>query len=376
MKLLALSFVFVLFSFNSAFCDNSFSSSSGTSQTRWAGMRSPSTLQGSEKQLYASMITRSARSAYAVLENTMYGQTIAGLSRENADMPIERNSRAYKAKAARLFFQMKGALAESEVVRLALLSRNRGPISLSDGTSESKGHTFSGATGGSASSTNSRSSSYTSTTCEENLKWKGWQMNCQTGMGNGAIDGIKYEFDGTPWQATKIEGIQGPVRWSYQSGVIIVEHRAKGTVITFDIRDDAIRVVSADNLVTFKRDAAAGNLLDTTSQNMTRKYVDLWWQEFSDLSNHIGNIRDSEWEPFWAAGNHVLLEIASYVDLIATRPDLAKKHLDAAAELTPAQQVERLNGDFKSEWDKRMIIEKNGKLTKYNFNIFFENNRK
>lgn len=323
--------------------DVNISNTSSESTTVWKGLLKLEALSKEDRQLAFSHVFLTQRTQSAILESSLFSMAVARAYKEPSFLPRKSDLMAHIGQGAQLYFADMFNSVQKEVAMLALLSANRGPIGLSHG--RSAGMTIGGQTMGNSITTSE-------TTCEDNLKWKGYQFNCQTGMGTGSVAGITYEF--INWVPIKAEGVAGSTRWRYQGGNYTVTHIAKGTEVTYAINNTGVSVVAADGLVTFKRDGMSGNAQDSTSQNMTRSYADLAWRRFI-TSSYVGEFRAGEWSPLWGMSDLAPRQMQSFVSSLGNEPQWAKNELEKVSDLTPEAQSAAVAGsgysDFNRGWD-------------------------
>lgn len=336
-KVLSSCIIILLAMSANAWASSSVGTSESTSRTEWRGLLDYNKISTSAwKEIEGNNVR---------LNITYYGaeEDIAFYVNKWALVPPKRSE--YVALLSRNLHVMSEQTlfsAYAQVRDIYLRSPNKQAVALNE--SASKGTTSSITAGATISSSSSSSVNYAFTTCDENMKYKGFSINCQTGFGNGADkSGVSYEF--INWKAIKAEGVRGPVRWRYQDRHLTVAHIAKGTEVTFAITGNDIRVVSADNLVSFKRDMASGNLLDTVAHNMTRKYLDVVWK--NALAGSYG------WTWTFPQGTMLIWHnplaafylACEFVGELGSNPEWAKKQLASAADMAESEIDAFLAGD-------------------------------
>ena len=323
------------------------STSHSISESYWEGMKSLSELSEDERKAAEVTLTKLNR----IIEANNERHVVVREMSNSFMLPRLVFSGAdyykYLAHAAVGALNAKLLEAQMEIIEIALRSDNKGPIARNKGESG-------GISGQTTKFSVSRSVSGTITTCEDNLKWKGYSINCQNGYGNGTKDGVSYEF--INWVPIKAEGVEGPVRWRYQGGGFTVTHIAKGTEVTFSLDPQkGISVISADNLVSFKREGSAGLFMDVTSKNMTRHYVDLFWKEY--VFRYLGlGYKDDSYEyyiPSWADPTHAFLAMQFFVRDMAEDPDNTESILKELANLDPEKQERLKNGTLRADHTRR-----------------------
>lgn len=351
------------------------SSSSSSSDTKWSGLKSLNQMSKEDRTLLREMDLLSVRDGAADGAHSGYGQAVEELGVSRFVMPNNRDLIRHLAEDARLHYAAGFGGARTAVLDTYLSSKNYGPISITRTLGESGSG---GGTAGSSSSSYSHSSVVT--TCDENLKYLGFQISCRTGSGSGVFLGTTYEF--INWKPVMAQGIakDGVLKWELRNNTITIEHLMKKTSVTFHFGDDDIKVISAENLMSFKRDLASGNLLDTVSHNMTRSYVDLAWRKFVYIWATQGGVGETKqgdvlWSRNWMHLGFAANCMEEFVYTFATYPELASKKLMEAADYDEEFAKRVRNGEITLD-HRRLVTLPNGTVRPFTVHDLVSKTRK